>query len=213
MAQRKQRERARGTTSGVKTAGFSMLELLVVVGIVLAVGAISIPIIVPAMQDAKVGEGYNTVLETIRQAREAAVTQRRVYIVTLTQPRSIGVAPLHADPLALTLNLSLPGVVAFYADSGLPNTSTTTPDNLGIGPASGAIDFDVGLPTAGASTIYFYPDGSSRDVDGNMNSGVVYIAQPGKLASSRAITVWGATGRIRGWRLSGKTGSFYWRKQ
>jgi hypothetical protein len=51
--------------------------------------------------------------------------------------------------------------------------------------------------------ISFYPDGSAHDLAGNLNNGVVYIARPGDLYSSRAITLTGATGRIRGWRLAG----------
>jgi len=45
------------------------------------------------------------------------------------------------------------------------------------------------------------PDGSAHDVNGNLNSGIVYVARNGDLYSSRAITLYGATGRIRGWRL------------
>jgi hypothetical protein len=62
--------------------------------------------------------------------------------------------------------------------------------------------------------IYFQPDGSAQDANSNINNGVVYIARPGDLASSRAITLWGATGRLRGWRLyiTG-TGTKAWRQQ
>jgi hypothetical protein len=51
----------------------------------------------------------------------------------------------------------------------------------------------------------FMPDGSSQDNLGNFNSGIVYLTRPADttLSSSRAITVWGATGRIRGWQMNG----------
>jgi hypothetical protein len=47
----------------------------------------------------------------------------------------------------------------------------------------------------------FLPDGSARDTVGNLNSGIVYMAGQ-DVGSTRAITVWGASGRIRGWRLT-----------
>ena len=47
----------------------------------------------------------------------------------------------------------------------------------------------------------FYPDGSAQDDLGNFNSGVIYLTRPGDLYSSRALSIFGTTGRIRGWRL------------
>ena len=47
------------------------------------------------------------------------------------------------------------------------------------------------------------PDGSAQDSLGNYNSGVVYLTRTGDtIYNSRAVSVWGATGRIRGWRLA-----------
>jgi hypothetical protein len=54
------------------------------------------------------------------------------------------------------------------------------------------------------------PDGSSQDVNGNLNSGVLYIAITGNLYSSRAISVLGATGRVRGWQLVNQGGNATW---
>jgi hypothetical protein len=47
------------------------------------------------------------------------------------------------------------------------------------------------------------PDGSSQDSLGNYNSGVIYLTRPGDTIYNFAshVTLWGATGRIRGWRL------------
>jgi hypothetical protein len=61
--------------------------------------------------------------------------------------------------------------------------------------------------------IYFYPDGSAQDVNGNVNNGVVYLAMPGFINTSRAITLWGATGRLRGWHIYLSGAKYYWRQQ
>ena len=46
-----------------------------------------------------------------------------------------------------------------------------------------------------------------------LNNGVVYIARTGFIDTSRAITLWGATGRLRGWRAYKNAGKYYWRQQ
>jgi len=90
----------------------------------------------------------------------------------------------------------------------------TTPDGFGVGAT--AIDFDQGVAGGVKNVIYFYPDGSAEDVNGNVNNGVVYLAllgNAGYFKSSRAITLWGATGRVRAWRLESNAGAYYWRQQ
>jgi hypothetical protein len=99
--------------------------------------------------------------------------------------------------------------VAFQVQTGLPGTGNT-PDNFGAGGT--AIDFDQGVAGGAKNVVYFYPDGTGEDVVGNMNNGVIYIARTNDLYSSRAITEWGATGRLRGWRLYQISGTPYWRQ-
>ena len=86
------------------------------------------------------------------------------------------------------------------------------PTNFGTGIAS--IDFGQGLGLGSLQYVCFMPDGSSRDNLGNYNSGVVYLNRPlDDKYSSRAISVWGATGRVRGWRLVQQAGAPVWMQQ
>ena len=59
------------------------------------------------------------------------------------------------------------------------------------------------------------PDGSSRDSLGNYNSGVVYLSRTAdaNIYNSRSVSVWGATGRIRGWHLYQQAGAPIWVQQ
>jgi hypothetical protein len=61
----------------------------------------------------------------------------------------------------------------------------------------------------------FMPDGSAQDNLGNLlGSGIVYITRPaGNKYASKAITVWGATGRVRGWYLNQQAGVPIWVQQ
>lgn len=190
--------------------GFSLIELMVVVAIVMVVMGFAVVNVQSSLKDARVNSAYMTTLTTLRQAREAAVTQRRLYVVTFTVPRTMTIVPQNPAVDALNVTATLPDDVSFDAQPGLPNTATTVPDGMGSGSSTGAIDFNVRVGAGGSNVIYFWPDGSARDRFGNINDGVVYIARPGELLSSRAITLRGLTGRIRGWRLRLSAGVGKW---
>ena len=57
------------------------------------------------------------------------------------------------------------------------------------------------------------PDGSSQDIFGNYNSGILYMTRTNDAYRSRALTVWGTTGRIRGWRIYDQSGVNVWTQQ
>jgi Tfp pilus assembly protein FimT len=189
--------------------GVSLIEVLVVISVAMIACAMCIISMKPALNQTRVANAHNTILATLRQAREIAIAERRVYIVTFVPPRTLTVT--QAATGTVTNTFSLPNDVQFDAEPGIPNTVATTPDSFGTGGT--AIDFDQGVPLGSKTAIYFQPDGSGQDINSNINNGVVYIARPGELLSSRAITVWGATGRIRGWRLYVNGASKTWKQQ
>jgi prepilin-type N-terminal cleavage/methylation domain-containing protein len=183
--------------------GFSLIEMMVVVAIILVVLAFSIVAIQPSLKQGNVTEAYNQTLMALRQARDLSVAQRQIYFVTLSNtavPNSITITQGSTGTLMNTYYL--PSNVSFDVEGGIPTSQTTfpmTPDSFGIGATP--IDFDQGVAGGAKNVIYFYPDGSAQDVNGNVNNGVVYLAMPGFINTSRAITLWGATGRLRGWHI------------
>jgi len=196
------------------TRGVSLLELMVVVAIIIVVAAIGGVSLFDTLQNSHVTNGYNMALMALRRARETSISERRIYIVTFNPTGSpAGTVTITNSNTGLVVYTgNLPTDVAFDAEPNIPGTVTATPDGLGVGAPSGAICFDVGVTASGTNAVYFYPDGSARDANGILNSGVIYIAQPGKILSSRAITVLGATGRIRGWQIQQNASSsqYYW---
>jgi Tfp pilus assembly protein FimT len=205
-----------------RESGFSLLEMLTVVALVIVMASISFISMVPVLKQARVNNAYNTTLAAMRQARDNAISQRTSYKVTFATTTSPVTNTITVTPMLTTfqgaqttVSYQLPMDVAFVALSGLPSTG---PDNYGTGLA--AIDFGyTAHATGGSQTIYFCPDGSAQDDStgnclGNVDGGVVYIARSGDLLSSRAVTLWGATGRIRGWRLySNGGGGYQWLRQ
>ena len=195
--------------------GFSLIEMMVVIALLLIVAAFSIMAIQPALRQGRVTNAYNTTLMAMRQARDISVAQRQIYFVTLSNaavPNTITIT--QGSTGTVTATYLLPTDVAFDAEPGLPTSPTvapTTPDGFGLGAT--AIDFDQGIALGAKNVIYFYPDGSAADVLGNVNNGVVYVARPGFIDTSRAITLWGATGRLRGWHAFKNGANYYWRQQ
>jgi len=201
-----------------RTRGFSLIEMMVVVALILIVLAFSIMAIQPALRQAHLTAGYNQTLMALRQARDIAVAQRQIYYVTLSnavQPNTITIT--QGSTGTVVSSYAMPSDVGFIAWPGLPNSpivAPTTPDGFGTGGT--AIDFDQGIVAGAKNVIYFYPDGSAADVLGNVNNGVVYMAMLGNtgfVSTSRAITLWGATGRLRGWHIYTNAGQWYWRQQ
>ena len=192
--------------------GFSLLEMMAVLGIVIIVAGISMMSLQPTLQAQRVTNAYNTTLMAMRQARDTAVAQRQTYYVTFTHntvpPDTITIT--QGATGIVTSTLQLPLDVSFQTLQGIPTAAGTTPDGFGLGNV--AIDFDINVITNAPNVIYFMPDGTGQDASGFINNGVIYIARTGQLYSSHAITFWGATGRIRGWRLLTFNGNPYWRE-
>jgi len=189
-----------------KQSGFTLIESMVAISIFMIATAIGFMSLGPAWRDARVTAAYNSALMTMRQARELAIENRKTYLLTFnpvgtpTGVNQIRIQRLDGGAVGPTVsNITMPSDMAFVALPGIPNTNATSPDNMGSG--ANAVEFDIGVNNGAANQIYFFPDGSARDINNNINNGVVYIARANDLYSSRAITLFGAAGRIRGWRL------------
>lgn len=199
--------------------GFSLLELLTVVAIGFTIASITFMAMMPMFNKNHVDSAYETTLMALRNTRHLAITQSHQYIVTFTQPGTITVTYQPPIPPGGT-TLPVPEVVTTYT---LPpdvsyNTATagfpaTAPDGFGTGVK--AIDFGQGLSPGNLPYVSFMPDGSSQDTLGNFNNGIIYISRlsDNNPYTSRSITVWGATGRIRGWFLSKQAGAGVWIQQ
>jgi Tfp pilus assembly protein FimT len=208
--------------------GFSLLELMIVCSLMMIVGGVTFMALQPALKDARANQAFEDVMMQLRTARERAIAERKQYIVTFGIAAPAGAATPMGAPFGQSIqmfrwdagtglaaaaqisNNHLPVDIFFQALAGLPNAPATVPDGFGNGTA--AIDFDRGVAAAITNQVLFMPDGSARDVNGNLNSGIIYVGRTGDLYSSRAVTLYGTTGRIRGWRLI-NTGGPKWFQQ
>ena len=179
---------------------------MIVMAIVVIAGSILVIQMNPARGQANVNAAFNTVMTTLRSARETAIGNRKNYTVAFNPSGypANSMTVTQVDTNTVISSTTLPSGVAFDLESGLGTPPASALDGMGGGTA--AIAFDVGVSTNPTTTVTFMPDGSAIDANFNYNFGIVYLAQPGNKLSSRAVTVVGPTGRIRGWRYSGS----YW---
>ena len=191
--------------------------MLTVIAIVVILATFAVLGFVATSQQRDVTDAYNSTLMTLRRGHDQAQNDMRIYVATFTAPGTITVAQSGAitcqtpptGPVLLTT--MLPSDITFHVEPGVPTSNVNaplTPDQFGT--AAAAIDLDIANGFAGVQTVCFFPDGTAQDTQGNPSSGVVYLGLPGNLYTSRAITLWGATGRLRGWQLLNVSGVNQW---
>jgi Tfp pilus assembly protein FimT len=179
--------------------GFSLIELIMVISIAIIIGAMATINVQTAIKNSRVNTAYETTMMGLRRARQGAIDERCIYTIGFTAPRTILTQKISGGTTTTIQTITLPFDIEFRAEPGIPNTSLTTPDKFGTG--VNAIDFSVDYG-GGGTVVYFNPDGSATDSVGRTNNGVVYMVRRGELNTARAVSVFGATGRIKGWRIS-----------
>jgi prepilin-type N-terminal cleavage/methylation domain-containing protein len=209
----------KGRMRSTKNRGFSLLELLIVIAIGLTMAGVTFMSLMPLFKQNHVDQAYDTTLSVIRSYRNQSIIQSKRFILLFTAPGTITVQrwdyspPPAVSPAPITVaTYTLPPDVQFAVQAGFPNPG---PDGFGTGAAPISFNACV-VVEAGNPCVVLYPDGSAQDDagnPGNYNNGIVYLTRPGDMYSSRAIDIWGATGRIRGWRLYKQGGVNTWVQQ
>jgi prepilin-type N-terminal cleavage/methylation domain-containing protein len=162
--------------------GFSMVELLVVVTIILILTAVALITMVPNVQRSHANAGMEMVLGEMRRAHERAIDERRIYRMTFVAPNQIQLDVGQVANVAATITgttpgfaqaqlpMTLPDGIQFICVGGIPTGAGTVPDGLGSG--VNAIDFDL-ANGGGGTQVYFQPDGRALDGENRLNDGVV----------------------------------------
>ena len=193
--------------------GFSLLELMIAIAIGFTMTAVTFMTMMPLYKQNHVDQAYDTLLSVMRNYHNQSITQSKRYIVFFTAPGTITVqywgvgVPVSPAPVTVA-TYQLPPDVSFAVQSGFPNPG---PDAFGTGTAAITVN---NCALVGTNCLIFYPDGSAQDDLGNFNSGIIYITRPSdNMYSSRAVSIFGTTGRLRGWRLFNVSGANTWVQQ
>ena len=175
-------------------AGFTLLETMMVMALALVVGGMAIPVSRNLLARSKATSATMEVVTWFETARNRATAERRNFEVTCDPVlRTITVQRVEPN-LSKTpiFTRQLPETVAFQQFSGAPDT----PDQFG---ASAPIDFD------GPSPYMFTAEGMFADGNGDPSNGTIFMGKSGQRDTGAAVTVFGATGLLRTWKLAGNT--------
>jgi type II secretory pathway pseudopilin PulG len=186
------KEAANPRSDATREGGVSLLELLVVLGIIGAVVGLVVPVTAGMIARAKADSTLTETVTWFETARGRASAERRNFEITFNSVTNrVKVERVEANlTKTVVVDSPLPGETQFFKFSGAPDT----PDLFGNG---AAIDFD------GPEPHMFASDGTFVDANGDPSNGTIFIGKPGQNDTGRAITVIGATGLIRGWKLLG----------
>ncbi|HVN83165.1 MAG TPA: prepilin-type N-terminal cleavage/methylation domain-containing protein [Terriglobia bacterium] len=180
--------------------GYTLVETLVVMTIVAIMTAVALPFIDNAVRKTHEDIAMYDVVMEMRRARQLALDMRRNHRLTFTTPRTltitrIGMASL-GEPNTVVATVDLPSDISFGRNGiGVnPDPQITTTE---------AISFNDNPQLY----IEFRPDGSGVDAAGTLALGQVMLGRIGDVPSTRAVTLFGSTGRIKGLRFRGSGGT------
>jgi prepilin-type N-terminal cleavage/methylation domain-containing protein len=174
--------------------GFSLIELLVVLGITGVVAAMTMMISPAFARSARPDAATTQVVNTLRSARALAISQRRDVEVRFLGTDRVETARIEVPGGARTIlrTIQLENRVQFQVQNGVPNT----PD--------GFLPFGVGVAfPASATRLLFTSEGSFVNQAGDPINGSIFLSVTGDGNSARAITILGTTALIRSWRWDG----------
>jgi prepilin-type N-terminal cleavage/methylation domain-containing protein len=178
--------------------GFSLIEGIVVIGIISVVMGMALIGFQTMLPNSKANSAMDQVLTQLRSARERAISHRievQVQFVginqmTLTEIWRVGNPP---PPTTVTFE----GGAQYMLFAGPPAVPDTP---MGFG--NGAAIFFEGQ-NGGPPTMKFTTNGSFIDGGNTLVNGTVFLGIPGKPSTARAVTILGATGRVRQYHYDG----------
>lgn len=195
--------------------GFSFLELVMVVGIIMILAGFAVISTISTTYNSRANAAMGALIGQLRTAREMAISKRRNVLVQITAPNQIqltvetlpGEAPANTLP-PVYLNDNVGGGSQFYVFPGLPDTPMNFGNSQAINfvPASGgAAGLSIMFTTSGTLVGSTTTSGYATVGNSNPVNASIFIGIPGHQNTARAITILGATGRVRSYFWTGQT--------
>jgi len=185
-------------------AGFTLLEGLIVIGIMMVLTAMAVIGSRGSMQTYRANAALDTVNSQLRVARQISISQRRWVQITIDQvgntisyqilpPNTPGTTE-QPGPL---VTVPLPPQTTFRLEAGVPDTPMAFGN---IAPVY------IGGLSGGPAGMRFTPTGTFSDItNNNPINGTIFVGMANQPSTARAVTVLGSTGRIRPYTYTGST--------
>jgi Tfp pilus assembly protein FimT len=173
------------------TAGFSLVEACITVAAMCIIGSFAVLNVNGILPGIKANEAMYQMVSQLRNAREAAISQRRnIELRFVADNRIQSVRHNLPDGETVLRDIILANGCRFVLFGDVPDS----PDRFGN---------DTPIDFGSAATLTFQSDGALVDNHNNPLSGSVFIGLPEKPETARAVTILGATGRVRSYRWTG----------
>lgn len=186
------RQKAKGSQSG-----FSLIEGIVAIGIIGTILGMALLNFWSILPNFRANSALDQILYQLRSAREQAIAHRREVQVTFVGNNQIRIQelwPVGVPPAGTTY--SFEGGAQFVTFGAVPDLPA--PYNFGN---TAAIYF--GGQAGGTPIMKFNTSGAFVDGGNTLLNGTVFMGIPGKPATARAVSVLGATGRVRPYHWDG----------
>lgn len=200
--------------------GYSILEVLTVVLLIGILSAIAVPLTQTTTMNYRANSAMTQVVSALREARELAISKRRNVQINFLTPNQIqttvfylpGEVAGNAIPTIYLNDADMvnPPYSSFTQFPGVPDTpmgfcggTCSSPINLQQpnGAGSWTVMFTASGELVGTTqTSGFATVGNNNPVDATL-----FIGIPTRTYTARAVTVFGATGRVRTYYWTGTT--------
>jgi prepilin-type N-terminal cleavage/methylation domain-containing protein len=194
--------------------GFTLLETMVSIGIILTVAGILVVKSFGSMESYKSNSAMDTVVSQLRVARQLAISQRRTVFVWVDTTFTGGgagsqhinyqiqPAPKSAELAGPLVSVALPGQTQYLLPAGVPDTP------MAFGTCSGNA-VCIGNVNGGPPIMQFNSTGTFTDGTGLAPlNGTIFVSIAGQSITTRAVTVMGGTGRVRPYTYTGAGGGW-----
>ncbi len=170
-----------------------MIEISIVILLISVIAGFALLNIEGVMPGIEANAALRQTVAQLRRGRELAIAQRRNIEVRFVDNNEIQLVRFDVPNGRTVLSaVTLESGIEFLLFGGVPDT----PDSFG---KAAAVDF------GNADTMIFLSDGTLVDAEGNPLHGSVFLGLPDHPETARAVTILGATGRVRGYRWTGSS--------
>ncbi|HXY00790.1 MAG TPA: prepilin-type N-terminal cleavage/methylation domain-containing protein [Candidatus Limnocylindrales bacterium] len=185
--------------------GFSLLESLFVVAIMMILMGLAVVQSFGSLEGYQANSALDIVVSQLRVARQLAITQRRYVQVTFNtaaSPQSISYQVLpragSGDVAGPVVTVTLPRQTKLMQESGVPDTP------MAFGTCSGSSGVCIAGVAGGPPFMEFTSTGQFTDNTGtNTLNGTVFVGIASQVSTARAVTILGSTGRVRQYTYTG----------
>jgi type II secretory pathway pseudopilin PulG len=183
--------------------GFSLLEAVIVIGLMMVMLSFAIFKSTNMMPNYKADTAQDVVVSTLRQARQTGVTKRRDVQVWIDQAFTgtdhaqhinYQVVAIGGDPVQQVVSVPVSPGAQIVLEPGVPDTPMAFGNNAPV---------YIGNVGGGPPIMKFRSTGAFTDPNYAPLNGTIFVGVPNQAFTARAVTIMGGTGRVRPYTWTG----------